>query len=642
LAAIKGYGTVRYHVYDNVTLRNIQGAEVKAGDLTGTTDAQGIATFTNYPLGPQLSVTVTHPEYNTKTVGVIVNTDGAMIEVTLNPRTGAPPPTVKYSLRIEASSGGSTTPAPGTYAYDVNTTVTVTAAPQTGYELVRWEKNGVVQPATSMIAVIMDRDYVLRAVYELGAPPPPPPIPEKASLEVTVLERDSGKPLNSATVTLDSLTAYSDAAGIARISPIDPGDRSYSVSLSGYDTQTGTWTFLPGQVRKETVTLPKSAIFDPWGALTGALRGIWDLFLGALTGFAQRITAPLPGQASKMLSDARLAMLPGSPDKEVEENAKKLAEATRRRAEELVRKMYQSSPTLDLAPGAAQEILTVLLGAQVTIEAAATISDNIQPLRSVRILEMAQRINDALGYPSTIAEVSSAPLRFGLFPQLAYYWNKQFTPLIPGLQDLIIMLVREVITPEQYVEYAAMQGEAKAWADRRWEAHWRLPSPDYVRDAFHRGVIKADERDKFIVWHDYRPGARPGISKSDLEIMAALQKELIPRVDLRRGWELGLIDDDGLIERYRWLGYEDDAELMAEIQKAAALEGERAAVARAAGRLFRDKKMTEQQFRDLLQTLYIIGDRTELWVVRYKLEARAKPTKTEEAVEEGFTPASEE
>jgi len=634
MAELRGLGTVHFRVYDVVSLKSIVGAEVKAGSFTGLTDVQGLVSFTGYPLGPQITVVVTHPEYDSKTLGVTINTDGATIGVPLNPKQGAPPPVVKYGLIVTASRGGSTTPAPGSYVYDANTTVTETAIPEAGYELVRWELDGVVKPAASLIAVIMTEDFVLNAVFEAGAPPAPPPIPGKGALKVNVLESAQGIPLASATVSLNSLTAYSDAAGVARISPVDPGDHVLSVSLAGYDTKTSTLGFGEGQVREETVSLVKKALFDPWGSLTAALGGIWDLFLGALTGFAKRVTDTIPAQAANALEISQMAISAGSPDKATEEAAKKLADENRRRTTELLRQMYKDSPTLELAPETAQKIQGVLIAGMVAMEAAMTVADNVHPIRSIRLIEIGQRINDAMAYPSTIREIASAPLRYGLFPQLAYWWNKQYTPLIPGLQDLITMLVREVITPEQYVDLASMQGESKTWADRRWETHWRLPSPDYLIDSYHRGNISKAELDKFVVWHDYRPAPRPGVSKSDLEIMSGIFKALIPRVDLRRGWTAGLVSDEELVERYRWLGYEDDAELMAEIQKNAALESDRGAVARAAGRRFRDQRMTEKDFRDVLDRVRIMGERQDLWIARYILERTAKPSGAEEAAEE--------
>lgn len=151
---------------------------------------------------------------------------------------------------------------------------------------------------------------------------------------------------------------------------------------------------------------------------------------------------------------------------------------------------------------------------------------------------------------------------------------------IPGYQDLIKLMVREIITPEDFITWIGRLGYSVTWASALYDAHFRLPSPEHIYDAFHRGLISEAELDKYIFWHDYQPTTRPDISKTDLEIMRGLTKTLIPRVDLRRAWRQGEISDAELEQRYGWLGYEDDAPLMARIQKAIALTSERGAVAR--------------------------------------------------------------
>ncbi|MBA7483237.1 hypothetical protein ES707_18748 [subsurface metagenome] len=157
-------------------------------------------------------------------------------------------------------------------------------------------------------------------------------------------------------------------------------------------------------------------------------------------------------------------------------------------------------------------------------------------------------------------------------PFVAAY--ETLTQEVPGPGDLIRFVVREVIKPKVFTEFMGKQGFAAEISEWFWEAHWLLPGRGEIVDAFHRGILSEEERDTYMVLHDFKPDPRPGIEISDLKIVAGIAKTLIPRVDLRYGWEMGQLSDEDLLERYEWLGYEDDAELMASIQKTRALTEE--------------------------------------------------------------------
>jgi len=125
---------------------------------------------------------------------------------------------------------------------------------------------------------------------------------------------------------------------------------------------------------------------------------------------------------------------------------------------------------------------------------------------------------------------------------------KALTENLPGSGDLILFVVREVITPDQFTKVMALQGFSKTWADAYWEAHWILPPPERTRTAFLRKQIPDAEYRKFLVWYDFKPDPRPGISLSDVDIMLKTQYDWPGRIDMRWLAEWGEITPEQLTE----------------------------------------------------------------------------------------------
>jgi subtilisin family serine protease len=79
---------------------------------------------------------------------------------------------ISYTLQIETTTGGATTPTPGTYPYNTGTILQVTATPETGYTFDYWllDENNV--GPTNPYTVTMNNNYVLRAVFKLSPQAP--------------------------------------------------------------------------------------------------------------------------------------------------------------------------------------------------------------------------------------------------------------------------------------------------------------------------------------------------------------------------------------------------------------------------------------------------------------------------------------
>jgi hypothetical protein len=81
---------------------------------------------------------------------------------------------ITYQLTITATSGGTTNPVPGTYTYGVDSSVEVTAIPDTDYVFDHWLLDGGNVGSVNPYSVLMDDDHALHAVFTR---PPPSPFP---------------------------------------------------------------------------------------------------------------------------------------------------------------------------------------------------------------------------------------------------------------------------------------------------------------------------------------------------------------------------------------------------------------------------------------------------------------------------------
>ncbi|MBA7647135.1 hypothetical protein ES703_54905 [subsurface metagenome] len=151
---------------------------------------------------------------------------------------------------------------------------------------------------------------------------------------------------------------------------------------------------------------------------------------------------------------------------------------------------------------------------------------------------------------------------------------KTLASRIPPVADIISMAVREAFTPSiaarfgQYEDfptdfgkYAAQQGLSLDWARRYWAAHWGLPSPQQGFEMLHRGVIGVGDLEMLMKAQDIMPFWR--------DKMTAIAYRTLTRVDVRRMYELGVLDRRGVYESYQDAGYSDEnAERMTDFTEA--------------------------------------------------------------------------
>lgn len=140
------------------------------------------------------------------------------------------------------------------------------------------------------------------------------------------------------------------------------------------------------------------------------------------------------------------------------------------------------------------------------------------------------------------------------------FWIKQTYWQIPPVQDLIVMAVREAFSPEianlfgQYegypqilTDYMKRQGIKEEWAQRYWASHWKLPSPDQGFEMFHRGIINEDTLRLLLRALDIMPFWR--------DKLINLNYAVLRLVDIRRFYELGVINEEQMYKEYLARGY---------------------------------------------------------------------------------------
>ncbi len=141
---------------------------------------------------------------------------------------------------------------------------------------------------------------------------------------------------------------------------------------------------------------------------------------------------------------------------------------------------------------------------------------------------------------------------------------------IPPVADIITMAVREAFTPSiaerfgQYEDYppafeewAEKKGLSPEWSKRYWAAHWSLPSAQQGFEMLHRGVIEETELNMLLRALDIMPFWRKRLTK--------IAYRRLSRVDIRRMYNVGVLDEKQVFDAYTELGYnERDALRMSE------------------------------------------------------------------------------
>ena len=211
---------------------------------------------------------------------------------------------------------------------------------------------------------------------------------------------------------------------------------------------------------------------------------------------------------------------------------------------------------------------------------------------------------------------------------------------VPPIQDLVRFMVRDVFDNDVINELKLSEGfpqkwvgQARTWGEyqgidpeialKYWQAHWLIPPSGQLYDIFHREKIRPiDPENPFgyeklkraLQIQDNNPAFVPYLIK--------LSQHLLTRVDVRRAYRLGILNDNEVKDNYIMRGYDElDAEAL---RKYAIKDKEQFLLARRETKLFRDGVIGEQRWRkDVLQ--YKPTEQQIEYVANITRLERAKP-----------------
>lgn len=225
---------------------------------------------------------------------------------------------------------------------------------------------------------------------------------------------------------------------------------------------------------------------------------------------------------------------------------------------------------------------------------------------------------------------------------------------MPPVQDVISWAVREVFTPgvrerfgqdqdfpDAMLGYAERVGISEENARNYWAAHWALPSPAQGFEMYQRSEetgVTRDDLDLLLRAQDVMPFWR--------DKLTAIAFNPITRVDVRRLHKLGLLDFEGMVSRYRRVGYNpDDARLLAQFTEKQnaqedndALEPFRASYRTHARSLYLDGVISDAELGELFDALGYSPENAAAFVQEAAFVREAEGRKvTRNAVKASYT-----
>lgn len=219
----------------------------------------------------------------------------------------------------------------------------------------------------------------------------------------------------------------------------------------------------------------------------------------------------------------------------------------------------------------------------------------------------------------------------------------QLLQVIPAIPDLIRMAVREAFSPDivdrfqllaefptQMTEWAEKLGLTQEWSQRYWAAHWELPSVTMGFEMFHRGIMSGEELDLLLRTLDISPFWRGKLRE--------LSFNPLTRVDVRRMYSLGVLDEGRVYKSYLDLGYNpENAQAMAQFTVALYQEEQREATKTDVIAGYREGVLTRDEAQTMLLDLRYPDWIAETYLTKADHDEEAERRKEETAAQKEDT-----
>ena len=253
---------------------------------------------------------------------IIVSSVGAYAYISM-PKQENTQPSTTYTVTVQSSVNGTTTPTPGTYNYTSGSSVTFAAVPNTGYKFDYWLIDGAVNE-TNPLTIIITSDFAINPVFTSESQPTP------ITFTVTIGSSSNGTTTPASGTydyTLDSSVTFNATAktgyqfdhweingAIETANPLTKTIRSDLTINPVFKVQTQPLPAAVTLIVSSTTSLYETGVENdaikpvfeakyPWITVNFLSQGTGAAIQTAIRGDADMIMVHDPGQESTFLSN---------------------------------------------------------------------------------------------------------------------------------------------------------------------------------------------------------------------------------------------------------------------------------------------------------------------------------------------------